>query len=145
LLDPEARHRLPQRGHQTALLEHGWTQSRHQSPERVGLVGELFAHLRKDVHPSIDVAGADHQERGLEGQRRGRHPLHRSVVEVARDPVPFGLDRGVGPAEQAGAVLVLLLQELQQRPDRLVGGLARGDVADQDEPPGGNGRDVGHT
>ena len=145
LLDPEARHRLPERGHQPALLEHRRTQSRHQGAERVGLVGELLAHLREHVDASIDVARADHQERGFEGERRGRDPLHRPVVEVARDPVPLGLDRGVRPAEQAGAVLVLLLEELQQRPDRLVGGLARRDVSDQHEPPRRIGGDLGHA
>ena len=125
LLDPEARHRLAERGHQPALLEDRRTQSRHQCAQRVRLVGQLLADLREHVDAAVDVARADHEERRFERERRGRDALHRPVVEVARDPVPLGLDRGVRPPEEAGAVLVLLLEELQQRADRLVGGLAR--------------------
>ena len=54
-----------------------------------------------------------------------RHPLDRPVVQVARDAVALGLDRRVRPAQQPRAVLVAVLQELEQRADRLVGHAAR--------------------
>ena len=63
-------------------------------------------------------------------------------MQVARDPVPLLFDRGVGPAEQARAVLVAILQELEQRSDGLVGHFRGGDVADQQQGAGRRGPDL---
>ena len=59
------------------------------------------------------------------------HALHRPVVQVARDAVALGFDRGVRASQQPGAVLVAVLQELEQRTDRLVGDLGGRHVAHQ--------------
>ena len=68
--------------------------------------------------PRSTSPGLDHQQGGFEGERRGRDPLHGPVVEVARDPVPLGLDRGVRPAQEARAVLVLSWRNFKR--DRIV-------------------------
>ena len=48
--------------------------------------------------------------------------------------VALALDRGVRPPQQPRAVLVAVLQELEQRADRLVGHLGRRDVAHEQQP-----------
>ena len=101
--------------------------------ERVGLAGELLADLREHLDALIDVARPDHQQRRLERERRRRDALHRPVVQVARDAVALGFDRGVRAPHQPAAVLVAVLQELEQRPDRLVGDPRRGHVAHEQQ------------
>ena len=91
--------------------------------------------LDQHLDPAVHLARLDHQQRRLQRQRRGRHALDRPVVQVARDPVALLLDRGVRPAQQPRAVLVAVLQELEERADRLVGDLRRGHVADQQQRP----------
>jgi len=66
--------------------------------------------------------------------------LHRAVVQVTGDAVALGLDRRVGTAQQAAAVLVAVLQELEQRPDRLIGHPGRRDVAHEQQGPRRHGR-----
>ncbi len=132
---PEPVDRLPERRDQPALLQERRAQARHQPPQVVRLLRQLRAHLGQDAEPLVELAGLEHQQHGLERQRRGRHPLYRPVVQVARDPVALALDRGVGPAHDPRPVLVSVLQELEQRPDRLVGHPGRRHVADQQQPP----------
>ena len=133
---PEPVDRLTEGRDQAALLQERRTESGHQPPEIVRLLRELGAHLGQDAEPSVDLAGLQHQEHRLERQRCGRDPLHRPVVQVARDAVALPLDRRVGPAHDPRPVLVAVLQELEQRADRLVGHPGRRDVADQEQPPG---------
>jgi len=134
--------RLPQRRDQAALLQERRTEPGHQPPEIVRLLRELRAHLGQDAEPLIDLAGLQHQEHRLERQRCGRDPLHRPVVEVARDAVALSLDRRVGPAHDPRPVLVAVLQELEQGADRLVGNPGGRHVADQEQPPGWLARDL---
>ena len=141
---PEAHQRLAQGRHEPTLLQHGRAQARHQPPQGFCLLGQLLPDLRQHVEAAVDVSGLDHQQRGLERQRRGRDPLDRSVVQVAGDPVPFLFDRGVRPAGDPGPVLVAVLEELEERADRLVGDLRGRHIAGQQEPSrriGGNPRD----
>ena len=127
--------RLAERRDQPALLQQRRAQAGHQPAKVVRLLRELGAHLRQDAEPLVELAGLQHQQHGLERQRRGRDPLHRPVVQVARDPVALALDRRVRPAHDPRPVLVAVLQELEQRPDRLVGHAGRGHVTDQQQPP----------
>lgn len=133
---PEPVDRLPKRRDQAALLQKRRTEPGHQPPEIVRLLRELGAHLGQDAEPGVELAGLQHQEHRLERQRRGRDPLDRPVVQVARDAVALALDRRVGPAHDPRPVLVAVLQELEQRADRLVGHPGRRHVADQEQPPG---------
>ncbi len=57
-------------------------------------------------------------------------------MEVACDPVAFALDRRVRPSHDPGAVLVSVLEELEQRADRLVGHARGRDVAHEQQPAG---------
>jgi len=134
--------RLPQRRDQAALLKERRTEPGHQPPEIVRLLRELRAHLGQDAEPLVDLAGLQHQEHRLERQRCGRDPLHRPVVEVARDAVALSLDRRVGPAHDPRPVLIAVLQELEQGADRLVGDPGGRHVADQEQPPGWLARDL---
>jgi hypothetical protein len=97
------------RRHEAALLEQRRPQPRHQPAQAVGLLGELLADLVQDVQAVVEVAGLDHQQRGLERERRRRHALHRPVVQVARDAVSLLLDRRVRPAHDPRPVLVAVL------------------------------------
>ena len=135
MLGAEARERLADRGDQPSLLQQRRTETGHQPAETVGLLGELLADLREDLDAPVAVAGLDHQERRLQRERRRGHALHRAVVEVASDAVALGLDRAVGPPEQPRPVLVAVLQELEERADRLVGDPAGGHVAHEQESP----------
>jgi hypothetical protein len=128
--------RLPQRRDQAALLQERRPEPGHQSPEIVRLLRELGAHLGQDAEPLVDLARLQHQEHRLERQRCGRDPLHRPVVQVARDAVALPFDRRVGPAHDPRPVLVAVLQELEQGADRLVGNPGGRHVADQEQPPG---------
>ena len=57
-------------------------------------------------------------------------------MQVARDAVAFGFDRGVRALQEPGAVLVAVLEELEKRADRLLGGLRGAHVAHQEQPAG---------
>ena len=127
--------RLAERRDQTPLLQERRAQPGHQSAEVVGLLRELGADLGEDAETLVALTGLQHQEHGLERQRRGRDALHRTVVQVPRDAVAFALDRRVGPAHEARPVLVAVLEELEQRPDRLVGDASGCHVADEQQPP----------
>jgi len=142
VVSPEPVDGLPQRRDQAALLKERWTEPRHQPPEIVRLLRELGAHLGQDAEPLVDLARLQHQEHRLERQRCGRDPLHRPVVQVARDAVALPFDRRVGAAHDPRPVLVAVLQELEQGPDRLVGNPGRRHVADQEQSPGWVARDL---
>src|SRR5207244_13590325 len=106
------RQRLPERRDQSALFEQRGTKAGHQPPQAVRLCGELSADSLEDLEATVDLARLDHEEGGLERERRGRDSLHRSVVEVAGGPVALRLDRRVRPPQQPRSVLIAVLQEL---------------------------------
>ena len=141
LLEPHER--LPQGRDQPAFLEHRRSQTGHQAPEAVRLFGQLATDLREDLHATLGLPGLHHQQGRLERERGRRDALHGAVVEVARDAVAFGLDRRVRPAQQARAVLVAVLEELEERADRLIGHASGRHVAHQQQSPRRRHRHVG--
>ena len=118
---------------EAALVQQRRPKVAHQPAEALGLVRQLARTLASMSAASLGVAGRHHHLDRLQRQRGRRDALDRAVVDVARDAVALGLDRRVRPPEQPRAVLVAVLQELEQRADRLVGDPRRGHVADEQQ------------
>ncbi len=133
---------LAERRDETPLLEQRRSQPGHEAPQVVRLLRQLTSDLREHLEPLAHVPRLQHQQDGLQGEGGRRHALHGSVVQVASDPVALALDRRVGPAHDPRAVLVAVLQELEERSDRLVGHARGRHVANEQQPAGRVARDL---